>query len=126
MREYITEKDVETINKQTPETLANWWSIINSWECPDELEPIENWANNDHWESNTRGSLLMDYIETLIGHRACLRDANKDKTDEEFARWWGMQHTMNSDDFMNYWYPELAELEISGGANHQENKAKSI
>jgi hypothetical protein len=49
-------------------------------------------------------------IETLIGHRACLRDANKDKTDEEFARWWGMQQTMNSDDFMNYWYPELAEL----------------
>lgn len=69
--------------KKIPKTeWARIWCELNSWKIPKELKHIKP---NCLIKEMSFLRLLMDYIEYIIGEKACLRCWNKDyMTDEQF------------------------------------------
>lgn len=87
----MTEADVDTLDAQTPETLADWWAILNQWEWPKELAdppPAPRGVNQAD-----RGNTIMWEIVKRVGMKETMRAWNvrqlKIKTNEEFETWWG-------------------------------------
>ena len=72
------------------EKLASWWCAINIFEWPEELaqfkdkvEPIE----------------IMSFISLTVGYKACLREWNKERmNDEKFEQWWKNKSGVESHD----------------------------
>lgn len=75
----ITEADIAALQSQSDATLAEWWCELNHWRWPAGLsnpEPQTSCTN--------RRSDIMSWIHNKIGHRACLREWNKEMDDLTF------------------------------------------
>ena len=72
-------KDVHlrALGRQTKETLADWWCILNRYEWPPELVHDETFR----WQ-------IMAWIAREITLKACLRAWNADWEDDEFEAFW--------------------------------------
>lgn len=82
----LTEADLQALNTQDTESLANGWCELNNWRwpawLPDPEEP--NFEAND----DRRGH-AMDWILENIGFKECLRAWNRERmTPEEFEAFW--------------------------------------
>lgn len=76
--------DEKAIAGQPDEALAIWWCQLNRFDWPDGLpDPIVG------RKSSRRRGQIMKKIMNTIGHKACLREWNKDSmTPEEFEEWY--------------------------------------
>ncbi len=82
----VTYEDKEIFSKQSDESLADAWSLLNSWEWPTYLPNEEGTGNYD---CNGRRSQLMRYIESKLSYKYINRRWNKDRmTDEEHEIFW--------------------------------------
>lgn len=64
----INDEQLKILNKQTPETLAKWWDVLNKWGWVDDLGPKEEIPHP--WRPNTLRGAVLQWIENSIGGRA--------------------------------------------------------
>lgn len=82
----MTETDVDILQKQDGATLAKWWCLLNSWKWPAELPDAE--PAHRKTPADRRGR-IMSYIDAKIGHKACMREWNRETmNDQEFEDFW--------------------------------------
>ena len=99
-RYQLTTQDLSILEAQTPKTLAEWWCILNRWECPAELG--EAGYRKTTWETNgeslietTKGFALMKWIEERVAEKLIFRTWNREMTDEEFEKYWQTRRLPN-------------------------------
>jgi hypothetical protein len=94
----LTKDDFDLLDKQSDETLCEWHNLLNAWGCPPELAGVEDYETCcRYWNAGqghkTRRNGLRRVIERRVGHRAILRNWNKDRmTKEEFDLFWRAIH----------------------------------
>lgn len=86
---------IDELHKIPVENWARMWCDMNSWNIPIELNHIKPyyWEDEGSQEKTDKMihflSPIMNEIYRKIGHKACLRQWNKDRmTDEEFEVFW--------------------------------------
>ena len=89
---HLTRNERRHLASQTPETLARWATLLNSWEWPDtdafgKPEPREA-CNKIGSVTKTKRWALGQWIEREIGVRLISRDWNSDMTDEQHQEFW--------------------------------------
>jgi hypothetical protein len=77
----MRQEDIDAIEAQDEQTLAEWYCSLNSFICPDGLEDL---GDINRKSTSSRGWDIMCNIESIIGRRATSREWNKNMTDEEF------------------------------------------
>jgi hypothetical protein len=100
----ITEKDLLKIRKTDWETLAIWWSELNSWKWVDELLPEESPQYKYDPDNPSRRSLLMRAIEHKVGEKYLLRILNvkRGDTEEEFEDFWLGTHENDKEAYKRF------------------------
>ena len=94
----MTVADLRILDAQTPDTLAGWHCLMNSWGWPTELpdEPPAEYVPND------RRARLMAEIADRVGHRAISRAWNYGMTDAEHADFWAGNFESDAAAFARY------------------------
>jgi hypothetical protein len=83
----MTDEDLKSLRAAPPRMLAEWWALLNRWEWP--AEGLGQPESRECAPEGRRGQ-IMRWIMDEIGHKACLREWNRDSmTDAEFDAWWG-------------------------------------
>jgi hypothetical protein len=83
----MTDEDLKSLRAAPPLMLAEWWCLLNRWGWPAEGlgEP-----DDQQYAPNSRRGQIMRWIMDKVGHKACLREWNRERmTDAEFDAWWG-------------------------------------
>lgn len=88
----MTDDDRKAIAEASPETLAQWWRLLNGWEWPQhglgEADPVPTEAGALRFHRTRRGEIMSAIVER-IGVGACLREWNRETmSDEQFNAWW--------------------------------------
>lgn len=82
-----TSAQLEVLNAQDDQTLAEWWCELNRWRWPDALpdpEPVPQY----HSDGQDVRWAVMCWIDAKIGHKIVSRTWNKDMPDEVFESFW--------------------------------------
>jgi len=88
----ITQDDIEVLQQQTLATLANWHYQLNSWGWPPDIQNPEPRIK----DLRGRRGEIMDWIESRIGHKQCLREH------------WRINEIERPDYLFDDWYKENA------------------
>lgn len=85
----MNEEIKRIILEQTDQRKAEMACEINSWGWPKELEQFIPEGYGVDGESWREGTEIMYFIEDIIGHKAFLKEWNKDRmTETEFEEWY--------------------------------------
>jgi hypothetical protein len=105
-----TIEEIYILEKQSAETLADWWCQLNRWQWPEELPNamIEKERQESH--DNDRGWVIMSWILERIKYRLISRTWNKDMTDEEFDNFY--RGTYEGDKVAKAKYEKWQELKV--------------
>lgn len=92
----IDAQTLETLRSADRDTLADWGWILNHWQWPDALQPMElaglPRSAGPYRQVHPRRASLHDWIEAAIGRKYALYWHNvvrrRAMTPEEFEAWW--------------------------------------
>jgi hypothetical protein len=71
--------------------MAEIWCTLNIWEFPEELKAFEpkNWNGSKKIGRHSEVTPFMEYIQSTIGLKECLREWNKERIPgDHFDLWW--------------------------------------
>jgi len=92
----LTTHDISVLIQQDMPTLASWYCQLNEWEWPPELPDPE--PRMKHLRG--RRGAMMDWIESKIGHKECLRQHWKrhdiETPDRKFDDWYAINFDQNT------------------------------
>lgn len=77
----VTDEDIQILEQQNMEILAQWWCDLNHWAWPEQLPNPES---EKKWKPDSRRNELMEWIMDRVGQRVISRTWNKDMSNEEF------------------------------------------
>lgn len=79
----------EIILSQSDQRKAEMACELNRWMWPKELKKFRPETYGNEGDDYKNGIVIIEYIEHIIGHKAFLREWNKDTmTGEEFEKWY--------------------------------------
>jgi hypothetical protein len=109
----LTDQDFYALNAQSPETLARWYCLLNTWEWPDNLPNPETVPSGEPplTPKMPRRSAVMEWITERIGAKAVSEEWNCRFGDErlrmtvsEHSEWWDADESQKlelSGDYLN-------------------------
>ncbi len=83
----ITDAEKAVLIAEDDWSLAEWYSILNTWGWPDKL-PNPCRCNRCCMTGACRRRAIMDWIYEMVGERLISRVWNKKMTDQEFEDFW--------------------------------------